>query len=121
MCVKLAVHTILRTGDRSVRRRGMRKVEGGCERTAGRWESSKRKALASAGVAVLGLPCPAEAMHHTIHAHVGTTAPALLAPLQLTARSWLDQKCSRRTLLSILPEPFFGSSLSENSIRRGTL
>src|SRR6266446_7722136 len=40
---------------------------------------------------------------------------------QATARSWRAQAASRRTLLSILPEPLFGSSVSENSMLRGTL
>src|SRR5437763_3380148 len=40
---------------------------------------------------------------------------------QATARSWRAQAASRRTLLRILPEPLFGSSVSENSMLRGTL
>src|SRR5437016_9572156 len=40
---------------------------------------------------------------------------------QATARSWRAQAASRRTLLRILPDPLFGSSVSENSMLRGTL
>src|SRR5438105_5168982 len=38
-----------------------------------------------------------------------------------TARSWRAQAASRRTLFRILPEPLFGSSVSENWMLRGTL
>ena len=41
--------------------------------------------------------------------------------VQLTARSACAQNRSRKTLFSIFPEPLFGSSASENSMRRGTL
>src|SRR5438874_6393922 len=38
-----------------------------------------------------------------------------------TARSWRAQAASRRTRFRILPEPLLGSSVSENSMLRGTL
>src|SRR6266404_5718937 len=40
---------------------------------------------------------------------------------QATARSWRAQAASRKSRFSILPEPLFGSSVSENSMLRGTL
>jgi hypothetical protein len=40
---------------------------------------------------------------------------------QATARSWRAQAASRRTLFRILPDPLFGSSVSENWMLRGTL
>src|SRR5713101_5783177 len=40
---------------------------------------------------------------------------------QATARSWRAQAASRSNLFRILPEPPFGSSVSENSMLRGTL
>src|SRR5437660_4980006 len=40
---------------------------------------------------------------------------------QATARSCRAQAASRRTLFRILPEPLFGSSVSENWMLRGTL
>src|SRR5207253_9131750 len=38
-----------------------------------------------------------------------------------TARSWRAQAASRKSRFSIFPEPLFGSSVSENSMLRGTL
>ena len=40
---------------------------------------------------------------------------------QLTARFWSTQKRSRSIRFSILPEPLFGRSVSDSSMRRGIL
>ena len=49
------------------------------------------------------------------------TAMLIIYWRQATARSWRAQAASRSNLFSILPEPLFGSSLSENLMLRGTL
>lgn len=55
--------------------------------------------------------------------HISTyvCAQETILDLYPTARCWRAQNRSRRILLSILPEPLLGNSVSKNSIRRGTL